>query len=139
MPELQSRHFTIETLAEGVWAAIARDGGAAICNCGIVDLGYQTVLFDATLTMQAALDLRAAAEELNGRPVAWVVNSHYHNDHTWGNIIFGDAPTICSAQTRQLMSTDGLEEYQWNLAHAAAELAALQQQAQTASEESGAS
>lgn len=132
MPELHSKHFRIETLAEGVWAAIALEGGAAICNCGIIDLGYQTALFDATLTLQAALDLRAAAEELNGRPVAWVVNSHYHNDHSWGNLVFGDAPTLCSAGTRQLMATDGLEEYQWNLAHAAGELAALQQQAQAA-------
>jgi len=34
-----SPHFTIEKLADGVYAAIAADTGFAVCNAGIVDLG----------------------------------------------------------------------------------------------------
>jgi cyclase len=46
----ESRHFTLEPLADGVWAAIHRVGGWAVGNAGIVDLGDATLLFDAFLT-----------------------------------------------------------------------------------------
>ena len=81
---LRSKHFELHQLAEGTFAAIAKDGGSAICNSGIVDLGGQVVVFDTFLTPQAALDLRHATEELFGRAPHIVVNSHYHNDHIWG-------------------------------------------------------
>ncbi|MGH2563794.1 MAG: hypothetical protein ACRDE5_04740, partial [Ginsengibacter sp.] len=38
----RSNHFTIHKLAEGVYAAIAKNGGYAICNAGIIDLGDAT-------------------------------------------------------------------------------------------------
>jgi len=34
-----SEHFDLHQLAEGVYAAIAIEGGAAFSNAGIVDLG----------------------------------------------------------------------------------------------------
>lgn len=34
-----SKHFRVEKLAEGVYAATHMDGGWMICNTGIVDLG----------------------------------------------------------------------------------------------------
>jgi hypothetical protein len=38
-----SRHFRLQQLADGVYAAIAIEGGAAACNSGIVDLGDYTI------------------------------------------------------------------------------------------------
>ena len=35
-----SEHFELHELAEGVYAAIAIEGGAAFSNAGIVDLGF---------------------------------------------------------------------------------------------------
>ena len=63
-----SRHFRLEQLAEGVYAAIHIEGGGAIGNAGIVDLGDRTLVFDAFLAPQPAADLRTAAEALTGRP-----------------------------------------------------------------------
>jgi hypothetical protein len=34
-----SDHFTVHELSDGVFAAIATDGGAAISNAGILDIG----------------------------------------------------------------------------------------------------
>jgi cyclase len=85
-------------LADGVYAAIHIDGGAAIGNAGIVDLGDRTLIYDTFLTPQAAEDLRIAAEALTGRPIDAVLNSHWHNDHIWGNQVF-------SANT-EIISTD---------------------------------
>ena len=76
-----SKHFRLQQLAEGVYAVIHIDGGAAIGNAGIVDLGGRTLIYDALFTPQAAEDLRTAAEAVLRRPIDAVINSHWHNDH----------------------------------------------------------
>jgi cyclase len=42
----ESKHFQIEPLADGVYAAIASKQGYAICNAGIVDIGDKIIIFD---------------------------------------------------------------------------------------------
>lgn len=64
------RHFQLEQLAEGVYAAISINGTGSMSNAGIVDLGETTLIFDTFATPQAAQDLRKAAEELIGHPIA---------------------------------------------------------------------
>jgi glyoxylase-like metal-dependent hydrolase (beta-lactamase superfamily II) len=109
-----SRHFRLKQLAEGVYAAFALDGGAAYCNGGIVDLGDMTLIYDSFMTPRAAQDLRAAAETLTGRPAAFVVNSHAHGDHWWGNQVFlPEATIIATYATRQLLAaSDMIEQLQ---------------------------
>lgn len=107
-----ARHYTLDLLSDGVYAATARDGGAAISNAGLVDLGDSTLVIDTFLTPAAAEDLRADAQRLTGRLPRLVVNTHYHNDHIWGNQVFlPDADLICTAETRALIQTAGKEEY----------------------------
>ena len=128
-----SKHFSFQQLDEGIFAAIAEEDGAAVSNSGVIDLGGQIVVFDTFLTPQAALDLRRLAEETCGRTPQIVVNSHYHNDHIWGNQVFApDAQIIASEGTRQLMLTAGKEELQWYTANSAQKLASLQSQYQQA-------
>ena len=113
-----SSHFTLDRLADGVFAAIHRERGWAIANAGIIDLGDATIVFDTFLTPAAALDLRIAAETLTGRPVEQVINSHYHNDHLWGNQAFKPrAGIIATVETAQLLRTKGQEEYDWYRDH----------------------
>ncbi len=105
-------HYTLDQLSEGVYATIARDGGAAICNAGLVDLGDSTLVIDACLTPTAAEDLRADAQRLTGRIPRRVVNTHYHNDHIWGNqACLPEADLISTTETRALIQTAGREEY----------------------------
>lgn len=99
----ESEHFHIEQLAEGVYAAINKPQGHAICNAGIVDLGGKTLVFDCFLTAAAARDLKKTAEQLTGNPVSYLVNSHYHNDHVRGNQVFSEAAIISTQRTRDLI------------------------------------
>jgi cyclase len=99
----ESQHFHLEKVAEGIYAALETPGGAARSNAGIIDLGDQTLVFDAFLTQKAALDLRRAAEELTGHPVAWLVNSHFHIDHILGSQAFLGVPLIATVATRQAL------------------------------------
>jgi glyoxylase-like metal-dependent hydrolase (beta-lactamase superfamily II) len=100
-----SRHFMLQPVAEGVYAAIARDGAGAMSNAGTVDLGDRTLVFDTFMTPQAAEDLCAAADALTGHPIAYVVNSHWHPDHVRGNQAFPGAEVVATDRTSLLMAT----------------------------------
>ncbi len=96
-----SRHFQLEQLADGIYAAISIDGTGSMSNAGIVDLGDVTLIFDTFATPQAAGDLRNAAEQLTCHPIRYVINSHKHGDHVWGNQVFSqDGCIIATATTR---------------------------------------
>jgi glyoxylase-like metal-dependent hydrolase (beta-lactamase superfamily II) len=98
-----STHFDLAELAKGVYAAMASSRGAARSNSGIVDLGGQTLLFDTTMSHNASRDLVKAAKELTGNPVSIVITSHYHPDHTFGNMsVPPEARIISTARTREL-------------------------------------
>jgi len=108
-----SRHFRLEQLADGVYAAINAEDGWAISNAGIIDLGDRTLIYDSFMSPEAARDLRDTAEKLTGRPVHAVINSHPHNDHIWGNQVFSaNVDIISTARTRELIITEGPVEIQ---------------------------
>jgi cyclase len=99
----ESRHFRIERLAPGVHAAVADPDGYALCNSGIVDLGGSTVVFDSMLTPMAGAALSLAARRLTGRTPDWVVNSHWHGDHIWGNSAFPDGHVVSTRRVREVI------------------------------------
>ncbi len=94
------RHFEIEKLAPGVFGAFADPAGFALCNSGIVDLGGTSIVFDSMLTPMAGADLRRAARRLTGRDPGWVVNSHWHGDHIWGNSAFPRSHVVSTRRVR---------------------------------------
>src|SRR5512136_3357477 len=119
-----SKHFRLQQLAEGVYAVIHIDGGTAIGNAGIIDLGDRTLVYDTLMTPQAGEDLHTAAEALTGRPVDAAVNSHWHYDHIWGNQAFGaDTDIISTEETRRLIiATRGHGAFDEFMANAEANL-----------------
>jgi glyoxylase-like metal-dependent hydrolase (beta-lactamase superfamily II) len=98
-----SEHFTLEEVADGVYAAIAIKGRAAFSNAGIIDLGDRTIVFDALETHIAAQDLRRAAESLTGRPPDVLVISHGHDDHWLGSQAFAGATIVSTPAIRRQM------------------------------------
>jgi len=121
-----SVHFTIERLADGVYAAIAADTGFAVSNAGIVDLGEGVLVFDTFISPRAAADLRRAAIALTGKPILYVVDSHFHNDHVRGNQEFPGARIISTVSTRKAIAENEPEEISWERANVAAKLSAAQ-------------
>jgi len=99
-----SEHFEIKSLADGVFAAVATPGGAALSNAGVIDLGDRTLIFDTFDSVAAGEDLRSIAERLTGRPAALVIISHSHLDHWCGNQAFSDHVAILAThRTRSEM------------------------------------
>lgn len=131
-----SVNFNIEQLAPNVWAAIHNDNyGKAICNAAIIDLGDKTIVFDPFMTPSAALELRDIARQLTKRNYAYVVNSHYHNDHIRGNQAFLPNATIISTKTtRDQIERNEPGEQEWEKKHAPTLLAAIRKRMVNANE-----
>ncbi len=103
-----SKHFRLNHVAEGVFAAISLPGTGSVGNAAIIDLGDVTLVVDTFTTIQAAEDLQAAAMYLTGYPVSYVINTHWHSDHTSGNQVFTpSAQIISTSATREIMATFG--------------------------------
>lgn len=109
----ESEHFNIEKIGDGVFAAIHKTGGHAICNAGIVDMGDQTLVFDCFISPAAARDLREAAIRLTGKQPSWVINSHYHNDHIRGNGVFAGARIVAGPKTKALIQKEEPAGLEW--------------------------
>jgi cyclase len=103
-----SKHFLLNHVAEGVFAAISVPGSGSVGNAAIIDLGDSTLVVDTFTTIQAAEDLQAAAMYLTGNSVSYVINTHWHSDHTSGNQVFTPkAQIISTCTTREIMATFG--------------------------------
>ncbi len=99
----ESEHFRLHPLAEGVYAAIATELGAGFSNAGLIDLGEQTLVFDAFVNPLTAEDLLEASIQLTGRKPSTVVISHWHPDHWGGLQVFGECAILATHATRLAM------------------------------------
>ncbi len=94
----ESKHFTLTSLADGVFACIHRPGGAAFSNAGIIDLGDRTLLVDTFHTRVAGEALRQTAETLFERPVETAILTHGHNDHWVGACALDASTTLLASK-----------------------------------------
>jgi glyoxylase-like metal-dependent hydrolase (beta-lactamase superfamily II) len=127
----ESKHFRLEKISGGVYAAIHINGGYAICNAGIINLGEKTLIFDPFITPEAARDLRTAAETLFKNPIAYVVNSHFHNDHIRGSQVFPPgASFISTTTTRDYIAANEPQSIEAEKEYAPEQLAQLKEELQ---------
>jgi len=90
--------FTIKKIGEGVYAAIGADGGKAGSNAGFVVGSNSVLVIDTFEDVAPARDLLAEIKKITDLPVRFVVNTHYHLDHTGGNAVFAQAGATILAQ-----------------------------------------
>lgn len=65
------------------------------------------VVIDTLATPEETLTMRSFIEETLGVPVRYVINTHHHADHTWGNCFFPGATVISHALCREFMELRG--------------------------------
>lgn len=116
------RVFDVDTLAEGVYAArvLPRPDAYAFAN-SLVVLGEDGVLVvDTQQSATAAGVLVEIVRSLTSLPVRWVVNTHWHGDHVYGNQAwadaFPDARFLAHPATRAAMQDEGVRRRDEELA-----------------------
>lgn len=56
--------------------------------------------------------IRAALKELGDKKLRFILNTHWHGDHTGGNVVFGpEAPIIAHDNVRKRMATEQKSEF----------------------------
>ncbi len=65
------------------------------------------VVIDTLAIPEETLNMRSFIEEQLGVPVRYVINTHNHADHTWGNCFFPGATVIAHKTCRDLMDARG--------------------------------
>ncbi len=76
-------------------------------TAGVVTGLQWAVVIDTLAIPDETLAMRAFIEEELNVPVRYIINTHNHADHTWGNFFFPGATIISSSLCRQLMQERG--------------------------------
>lgn len=77
-------------------------------TAGIVAGPQWAVLIDTLALPEETLAIREFVEHELGVPIRYIINTHYHADHTWGNCFFPGATVISHTLCRQLLKDKGI-------------------------------
>lgn len=76
-------------------------------TAGVIAGPQWAVVIDTLPTPDETLRIREFVEQELGVPVRYVINTHYHADHTWGNCFFPGATVISHSLCRKILDTKG--------------------------------
>lgn len=85
--------FSIEQLAAGVYAAIRKQPPLFSFDPNNVFIinDDDVIIVDANASLAATKELLAALRRLTNKPVKYVINTHWHDDHITGNQVWRQA------------------------------------------------
>ncbi|MDH6542248.1 MBL fold metallo-hydrolase [Streptomyces sp. SPB4] len=99
----------LHEIAEDVHAYIQPDGGWCLNNAGLITAGGRPLLIDTAATEARAGALKEAVARVTAHAPRFLVNTHPHGDHTFGNRLFADEAVIIAHEaTRAEMDLAGL-------------------------------
>jgi glyoxylase-like metal-dependent hydrolase (beta-lactamase superfamily II) len=105
--DLAAKTESLEVLAEGVYALTAEGDP----NVGAIEGEDFLVAFEARATPAAARDWLERLREHTGKPVKYLVLSHYHAVRVLGAAAFDAQVIIAHEQTRRLIAERGKEDW----------------------------
>jgi cyclase len=124
--------FNFEKIADGVYYATANGTMITGSNDVVIVNDNDVMLVDAGVTPAVARALVQDVKLLTDRRVRWVVNTHFHYDHTDGNSIFGPQVQIIGHEYIRyaILNLDVLhrEPYKTAQANLPAQIESLQKQ-----------
>ena len=96
-PAFATLPFALKQLAPGVYAAIDGPQGRSGSNAGFVIGDDGVAVIDSFFNPDAARALLAEIRRLTPLPVKYLINTHYHIDHTGGDAVFREAGAVIIA------------------------------------------
>ena len=89
----QASNFDVQQLADGVYAVIRREPPGFMVDANNVFIIGDTdvVVVDSNGAPGITREVLAALRRITPKPVRYVVNTHYHDDHIRGNAVYRDA------------------------------------------------
>src|SRR3954465_15303929 len=101
-----------ERAAEGIYYATASGTMTVGANSPVIVTDDETLVHDSEITPAAARALVADLKAVTDKPVRYVIDSHYHYDHAFGNQVFGpEVQVIGHENTRTRLLGNTMEQY----------------------------
>jgi cyclase len=105
-PDLSKVQVKVQKLSENVYVLQSQGATAGMGNIGAFVGDDGIVLVDAQL-VELGPKIEAALKTISDKPVKYVLNTHWHGDHTGGNAYFGkSAIIIAQDNVRKKMETE---------------------------------
>lgn len=90
----QARAFNFNRIQDDVYHAVGTGALTVGCNAAIVVSAADVLVVDTHITPAAAEALQQELKTITPKPIRYVVNTHYHFDHSHGNQTFGPGVEI---------------------------------------------
>jgi len=106
--------YKIEKLADGVYALIRQDpvGWMVVSNCVFIVNDQDVIVVDTGGAMSLARQMIADLKKITDKPVTYVVNTHWHDDHILGNAaykeVYPKAEFVAHTALREYLPTKGV-------------------------------
>src|SRR5580704_2667039 len=105
-PDLSKVQVKVQKLADNVYVLQSSGAQAGMGNIGVFTGDDGIVLVDSQL-VELGPKIEAALKTVSDKPVKYVLNTHWHGDHTGGNAYFGkSAIIIAQDNVRKKMETE---------------------------------
>jgi glyoxylase-like metal-dependent hydrolase (beta-lactamase superfamily II) len=108
------KNIQVQKLADSVYAAVRQDppGFMVNANTTFIINNEDVIVVDTNGSATCARELVAELRKLTDKPVTFVVNTHWHDDHILGNQVFHEAyphaEFVAHANTRTYLPTKGI-------------------------------
>ena len=108
-----NEQYDLVPIADGIYSFIApeSDSGVVQSNCTVIIGADSVLVVDTGQFPSLAKRMIADIKKLTLKPVRYIVNTHWHFDHVWGNGAFREAypgvAVISTEFTRQMVESEG--------------------------------
>jgi glyoxylase-like metal-dependent hydrolase (beta-lactamase superfamily II) len=104
-------NFAIKKIGDGVYAAISGDGSKAGSNASFIVGTNGVAVVDTFIAADPAKELLTEIRKITSLPIRYVINTHYHLDHTGGNAVFAEAGAtiVAHRNVRGWLRTENLK------------------------------
>lgn len=132
-----SKLFDLEKAADGVYFAKARAQAVINCNGAVFVRSKDVVVVDAHSKPSAAASLIAQIKrEVSDKPVRYVINTHFHWDHTQGDHAYRQTGSkvdiIATNATKRLMTDMSMKRMHESANDIALEIEKMRKRSETA-------
>ena len=94
----------VQQISANIYAFVQ---GSHITNSGFVVFSWGVVVIDSLMTVTLANRLKEAIKSVTDKPVKYVVNTHFHGDHVFGNQCFLPAGIVGHRNTASMLEGYG--------------------------------
>ena len=97
----------MKEVAAGAYAYFQAEGSWFLSNAGLIVGSDRSIVIDSLGTIGFNLAFLGEIRKVSEKPVRYLVNTHHHGDHIYGNHLFPGAVAICQTRCREEIEKGG--------------------------------